>query len=85
MPISWSAKGFVLLSRFVTLRGPPRIGLALAATVVPFAPATGAAQEIRTVEWTEASRMELPTSLGLLVRALPGLSTENQSRHGDHQ
>ena len=85
MPISWSAKGFVLLSRLVTFRGPARIGLALAATIVLFAPATGTAQESRSVEWTEASRIELPTSLGLLVRALPGLSTENQSRHGVHQ
>jgi len=85
MPISWSAAGFAPSSQPFSSLALPSIGLALAVTTALTAPAQGVSQEIRSVEWTEASRMELPSTLGLLVRALPGLSTENHSRHAIHQ
>ena len=63
-----------------------RLGAAL--LLLPVAllllPASGEAQQGRSVEWTETSRLELPGTLGILIRALPGVSGERESHHALH-
>lgn len=37
------------------------------------------------MEWTETSHLELPGSLGILIRALPGIPGEQERHHALHQ
>jgi hypothetical protein len=60
-------------------------GLPLIAVGLLMAPLPGEAQQGRSVEWTETSRLELPGTLGVMIRALPGVSGERETRHAIHQ
>ncbi len=59
--------------------------LPVAALGLLLSPLPGEAQEGRSVEWTETSRLELPGALGVMIRALPGVSGERETRHAIHQ
>lgn len=59
--------------------------LLLLPALLLFLPGPGEAQQGRSVEWTETSQLELPGSLGILIRALPGISGERESHHALYQ
>jgi len=61
-----------------TLRSLPPALLLCAGFLLP---SSLFAQVGRSIQWTETQRIEAPGGLGLMIRALPGISQESSSEH----